>query len=170
MDNPSEEICMESINQNPWSLELINNQTENMCVVAVKLNENVFEFVDEKFKESCSEYVKKLYVDNNDETCSTGSICSTDDSIDCDDEIYADESDESYNKDLLDDGKIEFERHGYEINVKKVKKKTGIKSGMWMIKMTGSDVKLKSGVKTLYCDPGIDNVKSIVDKFICNQQ
>ena len=56
--NQTENICIEAVKNNGMALEFVCNQTENICIEAVKNNGMALEFVGEQTENICIEAVK----------------------------------------------------------------------------------------------------------------
>ena len=54
IENQTEEMCLEAVKQNGYALEYVENQTEEICFEAVKQNGRALQFVKNQTENICS--------------------------------------------------------------------------------------------------------------------
>ena len=59
VENQTEEICKAAVKQNPYALVHVKNQTEAICLEAVQQNGLVLEYVHDQTEEICKAAVKQ---------------------------------------------------------------------------------------------------------------
>ena len=71
VQNQTEEICKLAVEQNGYELQYVHNKTEEICKLAIQQNPQVLEWVDRMILQPLTwKTVNKLFDSNNDNTCS----------------------------------------------------------------------------------------------------
>lgn len=61
VDDQTEELCLIAVKQNPMALQFVNEQTFEMCLGAVKQNGSVLQYVKKQTNKICLEALKQNY-------------------------------------------------------------------------------------------------------------